>query len=303
MNFTPEAIEQGRKRLEEILNREIPLTDKYRRKIINDYYQNDLHFKKEYSPEMDVSWEKNEKELKRQGRLVCVRLIAPEIVGRGDHQITIDIGEGLVAKMRYEIFLSNNERTVSVARKPLGMMNETRQELVDHGIDVPPMQFLNLRWRYNKVALAYKVEHSSWGDSERRLEEFRKTKKIKFRRIPQKYSPKVCITTDLRENGRYFVVDYDPEIAQQLVNGSALVDEFNTKAGFLFDCYNQYIRDLEHLEDGKLYLQYDPHKQNPHARQAPQKAIKGMFFLQVPIDATQPGKLVVGDIDQVYVFR
>jgi hypothetical protein len=58
-----------------------------------------------------------------------------------------------------------------------------------------------------------------------------------------------------------------------------------------------------YIERGKLYFNYDSHKQNPLVRQATQKAIRGMFFLQVPINPTEPGKLVVGDIDQVYVFH
>jgi len=311
MNFTLEAIEQGRKRLEEILNREIPLTQKRKKEIIIFWNNEDILWdnedsfsEKQDSPEKIASSRlKTEKDLKKSGYLMCVRLNVEEVIGRGEHQLTIDVGNALVAKMNYEMGLSRRERTVQVARKPFSFMYNTREELVRLGLQMPPIQFFSVNWKRDRIRVTPDVDYSSFGDSERALYGLVNGGNLKREPYVRERRPCVYLTPDLREDGKYVVIDYNREAAKKLINGSALVEEFEQRTASLLQLYHNYIENIKNLNSGRTYLTFEPHKQNPHVRNPAKKAIDKMFFLQVPVDATQPGKLIVGDIDQVYVFR
>ena len=98
------------------------------------------------------------------------------------------------------------------------------------------------------------------------------------------------ITRDLTENGRYRVEDVKNEHFETLLNGEELRQQLTDAQKTLREIY-----------DGK-----NPRYRmevNAHATvKGPQEAIRHMFFTQIdPI--TNRGKLVLGDLDHVILYR
>lgn len=291
----PAQVETGRQRLEDFLNEQISLTERYRRKIVNSYYRDILAGELVF-PIEEISRDAIERELKNDRRLMCVPKNAPEIIGRGEHQITINVGDGLVAKLVYKKFLSSRERTVSVGERHFAYMKNTRMELLHEDIDVPPLHFLAIDWEEDRIVVTTEnIAHSNfhWIINARR--------KKRRRSFPKnKCASNGYLTTDLREHGRYCVVDYSPSVARRLVNATSIIEEYEQKKARLLSLYRSFQENPH-----KKGIIFDPHYYDIEndLKSHPSHAIQRMFFLQVPVDPTEEGKLVVGDIDHVYVFR
>lgn len=86
------------------------------------------------------------------------------------------------------------------------------------------------------------------------------------------------LTPDLRENGKYVVIDYNQDMAKRLINGDALVQEFDQRTAELLQFYQNYCEDRE-LTSGRIYVMFDPRKENPNPKNAAQRAIEKMFLL------------------------
>lgn len=106
------------------------------------------------------------------------------------------------------------------------------------------------------------------------------------------------ITEDLRDSGRFDVVDYDEEIAKSLVNGNQLVRDFNAAFEYLMQHYvgEENVDNVDNAKEPSL-------KRKPHGPDfSGETAIKNMFLLQVPVDRKEGGRLVIGDVDHVCMF-
>lgn len=100
-----------------------------------------------------------------------------------------------------------------------------------------------------------------------------------------------------RESGKYTVVEYNEEQARKLPNGASIVNDFQDKFSVLLGMYRNFEQDKQ-MDRGKPFLTYEPHK-----LETAEEAISKMFLLQVPTDKREEGRLVVGDIDHVYIFK
>ncbi len=309
-----EQLESGRKELEALLNSETSATEMHRTKVIESWYR-DIIFdriivvrkgKVTHQPTRKkprkVTYQSIRKNLQKARRLIYVRAHEPHIIGKGTHQLVIDVGNGLVAKVTYEgkwVFYEDDTEIIPVGRTSFSYMRETRDALLEMGLDVPPMNFYRIDWSGKGVVDSPDAHHSSYGVLERRLrtpeEEWLAwfTQKISEEGRP----PNVYLTLDLRENGRYRVAEYDEEQAKRLPNGNLIVRDFEKQFSVLLGLYQNFEQD-EQMNCGKPFLMYEPHKEN-----TPEEAIRKMFLLQVPVDDKENGKLAVGDIDHVYVFK
>jgi hypothetical protein len=330
MEINPQTLEAARKRLEDILNSEISATEEVRRKdVVHNLFKHDIDWEQRYDwKTRDLSaedFEKNKELMKSYGELVYVRTTEPYLVAIGTHQVVLNVGSGLVAKSRIYVPGSTSEDAWEFAESKTGIdrgriisspyrneylekctcfalgnpnspwrkfqfFPETIGILKQEGFDIPPIELYRYFWSGNKIVVSPDITITSWKDFHHNRSKYDSSK-----------FPNVCITPDLREQGRYQVVDYDEATAKNLVNGNGLAEQF--KAGFdkLIGFRESYRKKGLNEFRGKTtgpYLINDGHSIND-----PETAIRRMFLLQVPNDKTKPGKLVIGDLDHVNIFR
>ncbi len=289
--------EQGMKELEALLNREISATQNIRDEAIQRDYEEVIAGKISLTPEQLATFtpEDSEKRLKKLDRLLYFRIDQPCVVGRGTNQLALDVQNGLIAK----IGVSSIGRVVEVGRGLYQHMQETVTTLRELGFDVPEIRYARIRWEGNKVSVNSDVEHGLYGEMSRGGE----TRKL-VRKRPYNI-PNVTFTVDLREGGKYEVVEFDREVATGLPNGASLIEQFAESSDKLVKLYDKYYHALlasvesgEKLASGP-FLHYSPHREGGEA----EDAVRKMFFLQVPTTDGEEGKLVIGDIDHVYLFK
>ncbi|MBU1976954.1 MAG: hypothetical protein KKA62_03315 [Nanoarchaeota archaeon] len=288
--------EQGMKELEALLNREISATQNIRDEAIQKDYEEVLAGQISLTPEQLATFtpEDSEKRLKELDRLLYFRIDQPSVIGRGTNQLALDVQNGLIAK----IGVSSIGRVVEVGRGLYQHMQETVTTLRELGFEVPEVRYARVRWEGNRVSVNPDVEHGLYGEMSRGGE----TRKL----VKRPYNlPNVTFTVDLRENGRYDVVEFDPKVATKLPNSVSLVEQFAESSDKLVKLYDGYYPALlasvesgEQLAPGP-FLHYSPHREGGEAKDA----VRKMFFLQVPTTDGEKGKLVIGDIDHVYVFK
>lgn len=289
--------EQGMKELEALLNREIPATQELRDESIQRDYEEVLSGKISLTPEQLAAFtpEDSEKRLKKLDRLLYFRIDQPSVIGRGTNQLALNVQNGLIAK----IGVNSIGRVVEVGRGLYQHMQETVTTLQELGFEVPEVRYARVRWEGNRVSVNSDVEHGLYGEMSRGGE----TREL-IRKRPYNI-PNVTFIGDLRENGKYDVVEFDPEVAAKLPNGASLVEQFEESSDRLVKLYEGYYHALlasvesgEQLAPGP-FLHYSPHREGGEAKDA----VRKMFFLQVPTSDGEEGKLVIGDIDHVYVFK
>lgn len=164
-------------------------------------------------------------------------------------------------------------------------ISETRKELEKQGFNVPPLELYRFYWDGDKIFVSSDVKSISQKDD-------RETYSKSFPKFPN-----ICITIDLKEDRRFKVVDYEESIARSLINGDELIKQFNRDSERLFSYWKNYRSWCEDKKISGPYLLNDN-----HAIPGQEEAIRKMFLLQVPVERKEPGKLVLGDLDHVYIF-
>lgn len=319
--ITTEKIDCARQKLEAILNGEVYATEYYRmyeirRLIVEQTLENETNFYKPKKCSLKKRLlRRKRKELQKRHDPMYVRTRANFVVGMGTRQIVIDLGSGIVAKIRYTI---KNDRLVSVDRS-YPYMKETIETLVSLGMEVPEMWFYHTCWEHNKVIVSSDVYHSSYLSGSRYALSQSTDPTLNKRKDLVEYSlneiklmeksPNICLTADLRENGRYAVVDYNKEQARILPNYRLIADSFKEILSKLLDVYKKGFPRMEQLKDCmEQFLIIDPHDfdrdaNGEYIEETPEETIRKMFLLQIPVNTNEEGKLVVGDIDHIYAFR
>ncbi len=296
--LTEADFELGRRELEALLNREVSETASQQDETVGFWHEKAKSDgfmlggvdSENLIPKLVREWLINNK------KLLYLRTSISEIVGKGTHQAVIELGNRLVAKVPHRRTDWDNDDTFSIDGGYL-FTKMTQDELVGLGFDVPPIKFYRITHNPEGVVVSSDVAHENWGDQYR-------DDSVNWgerRRISMYKCPDVCITSDLRENGRYKIVEYDEETARKSANGEVLIEQFNADFELLMDhlpTEGAYERANETLRLDKPELQYEPHK-----LKTPEEAIRKMFLLQVPMNENEEGKLVVGDIDHVYFYR
>lgn len=291
--------EQGRMHLEQTLNGEIPNAQEVVRETVRFWVEEVPEELRRRLSSKEVSYSdlaQAERNLKEDGTLIYVRNTPPWLVGRGEHQVVIDVGNGLVAKLpanNYPIPKLGLHITttfpgyahVGFGKTNYRFMQETIDNLRKLGYEIHDGQFYHGHWvGIDRICVTPKVRHDT----------FRKRTKSE---IPP---PNIFITADLREGDKYKVIEYDDEQARQLPNGSVLVDIF--KAGHS-DFMQRFVPSTVGISEGvpgKIppYLLRKPH--GPDC--SPETAIRKMFLLQIPVNKGEEGKLVIGDLDHVLLI-
>ncbi len=285
-------VEVGRKSLESILNVEAGATKEYRNEQIS-WNASTFYFDDNEVTQKKFEW--MEERLKKYDRLLYIRADSSDVIGRGTNQLVVDVGNGLVAKMCYEIYRDSN--IIEVGRYTCLFMEETRKTLVEIGMEVPEICFYRVHWDGDQIVVSSDVKHRSWAEEERispfvAIEDFPKPGSPEEEKLPNAY-----ITADLREGGRFSVIDYEDGQARKLPNGPLLISAFESSVLKLLELYQNLVND-EKMESGKPFLSFSRHKEH-----TPEEAVRRMFFLQVPVNPEDEGKLVIGDIDHVNVCK
>lgn len=231
------------------------------------------------------------------GRII-LRATEPYFIAKGSHQAVINLGNNLVAKLGYEEKFSSDEYlSVSFAYP---YVKETADTLKSMGFSIPDLGFLRMGWNNEHIEVSADVSHDSYRrHTVQRQRLFKRTRKkpVYYVGTPTpKNLPNVCVMRDLRENGRYQVSDFEEETAKKILNGCELINEYERYFSQLIGIYNKERIYLK--PDSDPFIVYNPHSDN-----TPEEAIKRMFLLQVPIDKKDLGKLIIGDLDHINVFR
>lgn len=324
-----QLFEQGRRELEELLNRELAATEEVRNDDIKCWH---FFLKDDWEnlPVSDQELKQRESELKRMSGLIYIRTTEPYFVAEGSHQAILDVGNGLVAKVSYShpgSVVSRAERFASmksglshmgrimrglhkvsdeldetydsarekklrestyrkIGSNPLQHFPETLRLLEEHGLDVMPISLYRLVWSENRIVVSPDIVTVPFDAPPEEKDR-------------QRY-PNIYLTPDLRENGRYKVVDYREDIARGLVNGDALISKFEDGYQKLlrFESNTKSLIFESSTKSVGPYFSYNSHYSDKTAI----GAIRKMFLLQVPMDKREEGKLVIGDFDHVCVF-
>jgi len=287
---------QAQQELEKILNEEVYATQSYREGLVDEYFQRISTGKTIFlGAPKNLSREDVKNMLKENRGFAHIRKNSPYILGGGEHQILIGLENNLVAKTRYT---GDQEYPFTIGRRPFNFIKETRDSLLGLGIDVPEMHFCRFYWQDGKLIVSSDVFHDSRTEM---LGMDLDSMDREYYLNREKY-PNVCITSDLREGGRYTVEDYDGRRVKGLINGDFISSQFRQISKRL-----EALKDfLEYNEDGSEFvLSYEPHlvRNLRSWKEGRKKAIRRMFLVQRPVDPSEEGKLVVGDIDHIYVFR
>ncbi len=281
--MNPEQVAEGLQKLKTILNEEFTATEGYRQEVINSIYDLIVSGKLITPiPKEKITLNKIRKLEEEDGGLVYIRSNHPSIVGKGEHQLVIGLGNNLVAKVTHK----GENDIFAIGRKSYRFMKETKDVLSEIGIETPEMAF----YRFYLKSLNLKVNSKVWNDSRRQmyLDERASWE------LPQNV-PNICITPDLREGGRYDVVGYSEEIAKRLINRDFIISQFK---GLSKKLGQVALEDPNTSQ--KPTLEYELHQIRSASFGT---AISRMFLLQVPLDKKEEGRLVVGDIDHIYVYH
>jgi hypothetical protein len=274
--------EQGRKELEAFLNGEISATQNLQDKFVQRIHE-EVKLRESF---MESSYKKTTSEETRENlrdndQLIFVRKTSPEIIGLGTHQLVIDVGSGLVAKLPYK-----GDRIKGY----WPFLKEAREELVRLGFSTPDIHYLRVCHGSEGIVTSSEVVHDNRRNAFKPIDE-----EIDVVFTIENW-PNAIITTDLREGGKYKVVDYTEEMVQSLVNRTEISDKFNLSYRVLGNLRSWY--DETPKIDDRPFFGYEP-----HLVKTSEEAIKKMFLIQVPTDEREEGKLVIGDIDHIYLFR
>ena len=314
-------LKQARNRLELILNSEIvgakngydSIVEKYIELSVSKFslltntepdeetkrlieYFKDMRTKKEKELRADINKVRKD-QIQGENRIV-LRTTEPYFIAKGSHQVVIDIGNDLVAKLRYEKkFCSDEYLSVSW---DYDFLKDTADTLRSIGLQVPELEFLRAEWNDNKIEVSNNVSNDSYRrylvQSQRFIKRTRKKPVYCVDALMPKNLPNVCIMNDLREGGRYQVFDFEEEIVKSLSNGEDIIREYERNFSQLMNIYNKKRFYLK--PDSEPFIEFDPHKSS-----SPKEAIKRMFLLQAPTNKKDLGKLVMGDLDHIKVFR
>ncbi len=183
----------------------------------------------------------------------------PELISRGENQsvIRLDgqyVGKIATLKMSNNLFVNHYE----------GDIVDSTNNWKELGFNVPQQEFYYLR-SGEKFSLSQ--EKSDYSDR-----------------------PKVIISPDIAEDGRYKIITYKIKNAWKLKNGEELINEY--QEGFY------KIKDIE-SNPVKYALQALGHV---GSNGSIDKAIRHMFLLKIdPIKNT--GELILGDTDHLLLYK
>ncbi len=298
------SLEQAKERLEEIINAERIATEDVKRKYIKEWYENILWKRNvpqetlDFFSKTDLSDSTVRKYLLSDTRLLFVRETCPLLIARGSHQIILDLSEGLVVKVSYRDLDRNGTFTIISD----GFMQETRDILSSEGIPVQEVYACRIHWENNsteeKIIISDGKDSSYGGLLRGRYhlpyKLFNQLREKQLVHLSNGY-----ITSDLREEGRYQVIDYSDEIARTLINYDEIKKQYDVIYEKLMQFANNTKEDENNFLSGKIYLIRSGHG----FKDGPENAIKKMFLLQIPVDLSREGKIVMGDLDHVRVFR
>jgi len=288
-----ELVEEGRKNLEGVLNRETSAVSDFREKEINRFYEIFMSGGVLTSlPREETTHESVKEILQRDGRLIYLRTNGKRLIGRGKHQVVIDVGNDLVAKISYK--KREYPNFIRIGSPPCQFIHETRETLNEIGIEVPEMYFYRVEWDNNQIIVSSEINHGSYGEQLRKL---RTPIEEWSEEDPLDPLPNIYLTPDLRENGRYEVVGYINEYLRKLPNRDLIYKYYQETYSKLFSLYQNLEQD-EELNGGEPFLLNSGHKEH-----SIEKAIRKMFLLQIPKNPGEDGKLVVGDIDHIFIFN
>ncbi len=279
------SFEKGRLQLEIFLNREIIFTAAHQERIVQQLYE---HYTKPQSGlAQSVSKDRVRNLLRKKANLVILRKDIPELIGHGTHQAVIALDNGLVAKLPHRDTNWQQDDVFSLCGSYC-FTDTTQKELLKLGLQVPMMQLYQIHHTSDGITISSEVIHYNWGDQMRKW--------LNEEEVHINQEPNVCLTIDLRENGKFRVVDYNLHLAKSLANGDQLIRDYTAGCEVL----RNLARDgyYDHPPSNTLYFEYEPHKMD-----TAEEAIEKVFLLQIPVDKNEPGKLVVGDIDHIYLFR
>lgn len=311
MEINQQTLEFERSKLEEILNNDMDSSKEDF--IVNTFLEmqglhkcGDDEESKKYNEEerervkqkfKDKTESIKDQEIYQYGRIVLSNT-KEYFVAKGSHQAVINLGNGIVAKFGIDNNFSSEEYTSVGFNFPL--LNETCNTLIECGFDIQERGFLRAYWKDKKIEVVSNVNHDTSrkmiGRENRAFKIYRK-KDVYIRPKQISNLPNAFITLDLRENGLYNPVDFNEEIARSLSNGEELIKQYKES----FDKLSIYAlkgNEGHFKPKNGPYLTYHSHK-NP----SPEEAIRKMFLLQIPVDKKLPGKLVLGDLDHVYIFK
>jgi hypothetical protein len=276
-DYLPEV----QKELEGILNEEVVATWNEREDFIERYFKRIVGNERVIYADLPKNPGKEDvkKFLKDAGELQYLRPENPYLIGCGEHQIVIGLNNGLIAKIHYK---RGSDNLFSIGKRSFPHIRKTQNMLAQLGIQTPEMVFLRSFWEEDKLVLDTDINHFSKGPFSR--------KEFDIVNLPN-----ICITTDLREEGHYKVIDYDGRRIKGLINKDEIVSQFEN--------LTKILRELEE-NDPKIGIVYEPHFMITHGswKEGIKKAIRKMFLVQIPTDPNEEGRLVVGDLDHVYIY-
>ncbi len=321
-------LKQSRQELEILLNKEVPITQNLRNDDIKSFQISNPELARENKPITAEDLEKTEAEIKGYGGLIYIRTTEPYFIAEGTHQAVLAVGNGLVAKVgmsnptsiteaarkfaSIESRLSSTERVwrsfshfsderdeiydkayqqkikesiyLEIGLKTFQYFPETLGILEEYGLKVVPFLLYRLSWNGDKIIVSPDVFTSPYNTPH----EIKEDNREKF--------PNIYLTPDLREGGKFQVVEYDENITKTVINGDELRTQFE-------DSFHKLLSFESNSKTGNggigPYFSFDDHIGDHTAT----GAIKRMFLLQVPMDKSEKGKLVVGDLDHAHVWR
>ncbi len=284
--MNPKQVAKGLQRLKTILNEEVAATENHRQEVIKSVYNDVISGITYFSGKKEKATPKKiRKILEEKIWLVYIKSNHPSIIGRGKHQLVIDIGNNLVAKTPYQ---KRSDGVFVIGRAPYPFIKETKNVLSEINIETPEMNFYRFYLKGLNLKIFTKVKHF-WHSSKRD----RYLDRGVFWEF-LKNCPNFCVTPDLRENGRYNVVDYSEENVKRLINKNFIISQFKDLSKRL----EKMVLDENYKPSQKIILEYESHYMD-----SVEEAISKMFLLQVPKNLSEKGKLIVGDLDHIYAYH
>ena len=203
-----------------------------------------------------------------EGNFYFLRKDMPELKFKGEHNLILDIGYGLVAKARY---CKGNEVSNRIIMSLLSYepcLKETLVNLEHMGIKMPRHSYVGIRREGNNF------------------------------RESQDYLS-FAIAPDLTEGSRYVVEDLTEEHFSTLGNGQNLRNEYLQQSKIVLDAIRQTE---EWLFRSGPEPKYHAELKDQLPRESPQEAVRHMFFVQIDPEAND-GRLVLGELDHVMIYE
>lgn len=240
--------------------------------------------------------------LRDGSRLFLINQDQPYFISKGSNQAVIDLGNSLVAKGYYSSKGSDGLKeymdmfpdVLHFARREYQYTRETIENLRKLGISVPEAYFLRIGWLGDRILVTEDVKHDKLRSVHDDLDYHDLLELVET-------FPNVFVTADLVENGKYKLVEYSEDDAKKAGNGEELIGSYRRNLDLLMslpyiDKKNATASALEKLPSPAF--SFDQHLDD----KTREGAIKKMHMLQLPKKKSEPGKLIVGDVDHVYVF-